>query len=112
MAQECIGERAREKEEVLDGTKCLIATCSNELNLKGGVPPLCLRFSPFLALLALLLLLRERVHHEELSVGWIPLYLKIVLDLRGHQNRSLESLHDRNVDIGFVFLVSFHVWSR
>ena len=63
----------------------------------------------FLALLTLLLL-GKWVDHEEFAVSWIPLLLKVSLLLIWHEHGSFERLHDRNVDMVLILLITLDLW--
>lgn len=60
-----------------------------------------------LLLLALLLFLlfRVGVHHQELSISWIPLDLQVVKVLALHEDGALERLHVGDLDWLVLHLV-------
>ena len=70
-----------------------------------------LECSSLLSLLALLLFLLfwERIYHQEFSVGWILLGLKVGLYLLWHENGSFKRLHQWDVNV-FVFFSSRDIW--
>ena len=74
-------------------------------------------FTSFLFALALflssfLLLLREGVFHEELSVSRILFETKIVLMFVWHKYGALKRFHHRDIDVGLVFLITLGVRLR
>ena len=67
-----------------------------------------------LAFLALslfpLLFGRERIFHQEMTVGRILLGCKVGLDLFWQHDGSFECLHMRYIHVGLVFFLPFGMW--
>ena len=61
----------------------------------------------FALALLLFLFLREGVHHQELTVSWIPLCGQVCLVLIWHQHCTFQCFHVWNVDISFILFMAW-----